>query len=88
MNYGGGGGRGRGRFGDPSSRILAYVVCSLSFRLSVNLSVRPCFCLWTTTTTTTDDEDDDDDRRTTTTTTTTTDDDDDDDDDVSLPKPS
>ena len=45
VNYGGGGGRGRGRFGDPSSRILAYVVCSLSFRLSVHLSVRPCFCL-------------------------------------------
>ena len=40
-----GGGRGRGRFPDPSSRSLAYVVCYLSFRLSVHLSVRPCFCL-------------------------------------------
>ena len=39
------GGRGRGRFADASSRILAYVVCSLSFRLSVHLSVRPCFYL-------------------------------------------
>ena len=39
------GGRGRGRFPDPSSRSLAYVVCYLSFRLSVHLSVRPCFCL-------------------------------------------
>ena len=40
------GGVGGGAFfADPSSRILAYVVCSLSFRLSVHLSVRPCFCL-------------------------------------------
>jgi hypothetical protein len=39
------GGRGRGRFPDPSSRSLAYVVCYLRFRLSVHLSVRPCFCL-------------------------------------------
>ena len=29
--------------GSPLS--LAYVVCYLSFRLSVHLSVRPCFCL-------------------------------------------
>ena len=42
---GGGGGRGRGRFPAPSSRSLAYVVCYLRFRLSVHLSVRPCFCL-------------------------------------------
>ena len=45
MNCGEGGGRGRGRFPDPSSRSLAYVVCYLSFLLSVHLSVRPCFCL-------------------------------------------
>ena len=30
---------------DPSSKILAYVVCYLRFRLSVPLSVGPCFCL-------------------------------------------